>query len=72
VRSDQRRTQVVTGRVPDLPAIDIDETLQAHADAEDGYAACEMTDRITRDARVCVGVTRARGDDKGTNLEEGK
>jgi hypothetical protein len=62
----------VTGHVPDLPAIDIYETLQAHTDAEDRYAPCEMTDCIAGDARVCVGVTGARGDDKGTNVEEGK
>jgi hypothetical protein len=62
----------MTGRVPDLAAIYIYETLQAHANAEDRYAACEVADRITRDARVSVGVTGARGDDEGTNVEERK
>ena len=67
-----RDSRGVTGRVPDLAAVDIYEALQAHTNAEDRYAPCEMADCIARDARVCVGVTGARGDDKGTYLVEGK
>jgi hypothetical protein len=37
----------VTGRIPDLTAIDIYETLQTHTDAEDWHASCEVADRIT-------------------------
>lgn len=58
--------------VPDLPAISIHETLQPHTNAKNWDACFEIADRIARDARVGDGVTRARGDDQGTNLEEGK
>lgn len=62
----------MTGGIPDLPAIDVYETLQAHTNAKDWYTPCEIADCIARDTRVCVGVTGARGDDEGTDVEEGK
>lgn len=75
MRRDQSKTRVsggVTGGVPNLPAIDIDETLQAHTNTKDWHTPCEMADCIAGDTRVCVGVTWARGDDEGTDVEEGK
>ncbi len=62
----------MTGPIPDLTAIDIYETFQAHANAKDGHAPCKIADCIAGYARVGVWVTRARGDDKGTNIEAGK
>jgi hypothetical protein len=62
----------VTGRIPDLSAINIDEAFQTHANTEDRHASCEVADCIAGYAGVGVGVTGARGDDEGTNLEEGK
>jgi len=62
----------VTGRIPDLPAIDIHEAFQTHTNTKDWHASCKVADCIAGYAGVGVGVTRARGDDKGANLEEGK
>ena len=62
----------MTGGIPDLPAKDVYETLQAHTNAKDRNAPCEIADCIAGDTRVCVGVTGARGDDEGTDVEEGK
>jgi len=60
------------GRIPDLPAIDIYETFQAHTNAKDWYTPCEIADCIAGYAGVGVGVTGARGDDQSANLEAGK
>lgn len=60
------------GRIPDLSTIDIYETFHAHTNAKDWHASCEVADCITGYARIGVRVTRAGGDDKCTNLEEGK
>ena len=62
----------MTGRLPDLAAIDIYETFQTHANTEDWHASCKVADCIAGYAGVGVGVTGSRGDDEGTNLEEGK
>ena len=46
-----------------LSSKDVDNTFQAHADAQDGDFAHPPPDHIARDARVGCGVAGARGDD---------
>jgi hypothetical protein len=50
--------------------MNIYEALQAHTNAQHRNAACEVADRIARDTGVGDRVTRAWGDNEGTDLEE--
>src|ERR1700761_643548 len=55
---------------PNLTTEYIHYTFKTHTDAKNRDATSEMTDGIARYARVCDGVTWARGDDKRANLEQ--
>ena len=57
---------------PDGTAVDVDDALETHADAEDGDFAGKVANGIARDARVGGGMTRTGGDDETLYVELGQ
>jgi hypothetical protein len=49
--------------IRDFSAVDVDDALEAHADAQDEDLASEVGGCCAGDARVCVGVAGAGGND---------
>jgi hypothetical protein len=55
--------------MPYFTTEDVDDAFKSHADAQDGYFSGEVLYGITRNPRVCFGVSRTWRDDKSVDLQ---